>query len=131
MVSNPKSTQALNLRQFDSTASRVLDKLYNGRKLWTNDFGKEWCAVTDQVTGLSGFVMTKYITLYNVGVSTKLVSHPTGDYVNLRSSREMGQNNVILRVPHGEWVMVLSPGSDWTKVEYNGCTGYMMSYFLQ
>lgn len=131
VVSNPKSTQALNLRQFDSTASRVLDKLYNGRKLWINDFGKEWCAVTDQVTGLSGFVMTKYITLYNVGVSVKNVSHPTGNYVNLRSSRDMGQNNVILRVPHGEWVLVLSPGSDWTKVEYNGYTGYMMSYFLQ
>ena len=131
VVSNPKSTQALNLRQFDSTASRVLDKLYNGRKLWINDFGSEWCAVTDQVTGISGFVMTKYITLHNVGISTKLVSHPNGSYVNLRSSRDMGANNVILRVPHGEWVMVLSPGSDWTKVEYNGYTGYMMSYFLQ
>lgn len=131
VVSNPKSTQALNLRQFDSTASRVLDKLYNGRKLWINDFGSEWCAVTDQVTGLSGFVMTKYVKLYNVGVSTKIVTHPNGSYVNLRSSRDMGANNVILRVPHGEWVMVLSPGSDWTKVEYNGYTGYMMSYFLQ
>ncbi|MBP3647313.1 MAG: SH3 domain-containing protein [Clostridia bacterium] len=131
VVSNPKSTQALNLRQFDSTASRVLDKLYNGRKLWINDFGSEWCAVTDQVTGLSGYVMTKYITLYNVGISTKLVSHPNGSYVNLRSSRDMSQNNVILRVPHGQWVTVLSPGSDWTKVEYNGYTGYIMTYFLQ
>lgn len=130
VVSNPKSTQALNLRQYASTASRVLDKLYNGRRLWINEQGSEWCAVTDQVTGISGFVMTKYITLHNTTASTRMVTHPNGSYVNLRSSRDMGQDNVILRVPHGQWVTVLSPGTDWCKVQYNGFTGYMLSYFL-
>ena len=131
VVSNPRSTQALNLRQYASTGSRVLDKLYNGRRLWVNEQGTEWCAVTDQVTGLSGFVMTKYITLHNTTAASRLVYHPNGSYVNLRSSPDMGQNNVILRIPHGLWVSVVSPGPDWCKVEYNGHTGYMLSYFLQ
>ena len=130
VVNNPRSTQALNLRQYASTASRVLDKLYNGRRLWINEQGTEWCAVTDQVTGLSGFVMTKYITMHNTSASTRMVTHPNGSYVNLRSSRDMSQNNVIIRVPHGQWVTVITPGTDWCKVQFGGFTGYMLSYFL-
>ncbi len=133
VVNNPKSTQALNLRQSASTASRVLDKLYNGEKLWLNEVGSTWCAVTDQTTGLSGYVMTKYIKLYNTGNADtmRMVYHPNGSWVNLRSAPQMGTNNVITRVQHGDWVTVLSPGQDWCKVQYNGYTGYMMSYFLQ
>lgn len=131
VVNNPKATQALNLRQYASTAARVLDKLYNGRKLWVDEYGAEWCAVTDQTTGLSGYVMTRFITLHNQSsASTRRVFHPNGTYVNLRSTPSMTQNNIITRVPSGVMVTVLSPGSEWTKVQYGGTTGYMMSYFL-
>lgn len=131
VVSNPKSTQALNLRQYPSTASQVLDKLYNGERLWVDELGSEWCAVTHQDTGVSGYVMTKYVTLYNTSSTlTRRVSHPAGSYVNLRSSPTMGANNVLMRVPHGSSVAILSPGSDWCKVEYGSRTGYMMTYFL-
>lgn len=132
VVSNPLNTQALNLRQHASTASRVLDKLYNGTRLWVDEQGSEWCAVTDQTTGLSGYVMTRYITLHNAPASvSRRVSHPTGGtYVNLRSSPNMDWNNVQLRVPNGQYVKILSPGPDWCKVQYNGYTGYMMTYFL-
>ena len=114
VVNNPRSTQALNLRQYASTASRVLDKLYNGRRLWINEQGTEWCAVT----------------MHNTSASTRMVTHPNGSYVNLRSSRDMSQNNVIIRVPHGQWVTVITPGTDWCKVQFGGFTGYMLSYFL-
>ncbi len=132
VVSNPRSTQALNLRLYASTASQVLDKLYNGEKLWVEDQGAEWCAVTDQSTGLSGYVMTQYITLYHLpSTPSKRVQHPSGSYVNLRSSANMNLNNVRVRVPSGSTVTVLIPGPDWCKVSYGGYTGYMMNYFLQ
>lgn len=51
VVANPKSTQALNLRAFASTGAGVLDKLYNGAKLWVDEQGTEWSAVTVQNTG--------------------------------------------------------------------------------
>ena len=57
--------------------------------------------------------------------------HPSGTYVNLRSTADMTQNNVRTRVPSGSSVTVLIPGPDWCKVSYNGYTGYMLSYFLQ
>ena len=130
-VSNPKSTQALNLRQYASTGSRVLDKLYNGARLWVDEQGAEWCAVTDQATGLSGYVMTRYITLHNLPSSpAREVDHPSGSYVNLRSAPDMSRNNVLCCVPHGQKVTVLTPGPDWCQVRYGNITGYMLSYFL-
>jgi len=132
VVSNPVSTQALNLRQYASTASMVLDKLYNGDTLWVDEQGTEWCAVTDQATGISGYVMTKYIRLYNLpSKPVRRVVHPGGTFVNLRSAPNMLQANVRTRVPSGSSVTILSPGPDWCKVQYNGYTGYMMTYFLQ
>lgn len=132
VVSNPRSTQALNLRRYSSTGADVLDKLYNGARLWVDGQGTEWCAVTDQSTGLSGYVMTRYITLYNLPSTPKrTVYHPSGTYVNLRANADMTQSNVRTRVPSGSSVTVLIPGPDWCKVSYNGYTGYMLSYFLQ
>lgn len=131
-VTNPKSTQALNLRQYASTGSLVLSKLYNGTRLWVDEQGTEWCAVTDQSTGLSGYVMTRYITLSNLPrTPVREVVHPNGTYVNLRSTPDMTMNNVRIRVPDGADVTILIPGPDWCKVQYGSYTGYMLTYFLQ
>ena len=131
-VSNPKATQALNLRRYASTASQVLAKMYNGEKLWVNEQGTEWCAVTHQDTGVSGYVMTKFVSLKNLPATpTRKVSHPAGSYVNLRSTPNMTTGNVQVRVPHGTNVTILAPGPDWCKVKYTGYTGYMMTYFLK
>ncbi len=131
VVSNPRATQALNLRQFPTTASAVLRKLYNGEELWVDEHGSEWCAVTVKETGVSGYVMTKYITLYNTpATTTRTVVHPSGTYVNLRQSQSLTAP-VLLRVPHGSRVTILSAGSEWCKVNYNGVQGYMLTYFLK
>jgi len=132
VVNNPKSTQALNLRRYASTASEVLGKLYNGSRLWVDEQGTEWCAVTDQFTGESGYVMTQFIQLYNLpSVPERRVVHPSGTYVNLRSAPDMTQSNIRARIPEGSYVTILSPGPDWCKVKVNGTTGYMMTYFLE
>lgn len=132
VVSNPISTQALNLRMFASTGSDVVAKLYNGTRLWVDMQGTEWSAVTVQGDGESGFVMTKYITLHNMtSTPTLTVYHPNGSYVNLRSRNDMVYGDVLARVPSGSTVTVLVPGTEWCKVKYNGYTGYMLSYFLK
>ena len=52
-------------------------------------------------------------------------------YVNLRSSPGKTAGNVITHGPSGATVTVLIPGDEWTKVRYNGTTGYMMTTFLK
>lgn len=131
VVNNPLSTQALNLRMSASTASGVLEKLYNGTRLYVDAQGAEWCAVTVESTGVSGYVMTSYIKLYNLPTTPTLrVAHPQGLRVNLRTEQSLS-SAVRTQVPNGTNVTVLIPGVEWTKVQYGGYTGYMVSYFLQ
>ena len=103
-----------------------------GTRLWVNAQGSEWCQVTNQANGMTGYVMTAYIQLHNLpSTPWRTVSHPSGSYVNLRSSANMSINNVLSRMPSGASVQVLIPGSEWTKVSYGGTTGYMLTYFLK
>ncbi len=130
VVSNPKSTQALNLRQQPSLVAPVLRKLYNGTELWVTEQGAEWCAVITKDTGIAGYVMTKYISLSQPNPATAVVVHPAGSYVNLRNGQSLN-SGVLMRVPHGRQVTVLTPGGEWTRVNYNGTQGYMLSTFLK
>ncbi|MDD3335736.1 MAG: SH3 domain-containing protein [Eubacteriales bacterium] len=132
VVSNPRSTQALNLRVQPTTSAAVLEKLYNGAKLWVDEQGAEWSAVTVQQSGISGYVMTQYLKLYNLPTTpTRVVYHPNGTYVNLRSTPDLTYGTVKTRVPTGRSVTILTPGAEWCKVKYNGYSGYMLTYFLQ
>lgn len=132
VVNNARSTQTLNLREYPSTGAKVLGKLVNGVTLWVDEQGTEWSAVTVQETGLTGYVMTRYLRLYNLPASpTRTVSHPNGAYVNLRSAPDLTYGQVAARVPDRARVTVLSPGAEWCRVQYGSYTGYMLTYFLQ
>jgi mannosyl-glycoprotein endo-beta-N-acetylglucosaminidase len=130
VVNNPKPTQALNLRQQPSLVAPVLRKLYNGTELWVTEQGAEWCAVITKDTGIAGYVMTKYTSLSQPNPATAVVVHPAGTYVNLRNGQSLN-SGILMRVPHGRQVTVLSPGGEWTRVNYNGTQGYMLSTFLK
>ena len=106
---------------------------YNGTQLWVDEQGTEWSAVTVKNTGVSGYVMTRYLKLYNLpSRPTRRVVHPAGgSYVNLRTSPDMTYGQIAARVPTGNSVTIMIPGQDWCKVTWNGYTGYMLTYFLQ
>ena len=132
IVSNPKATQVLNLREMPSRNSDSLKQYSNGTELTLLQQGTEWCRVTDR-QGNIGYCMTDYLTLKNAPVTpTKTVSHPDGTYVNLRNAPSMTGTWILCEVPHGQVVTVLIPDVDgWTRVEYNGQQGFMASMFLQ
>ena len=80
----------------------------------------------------TGYMMTDYLTVYNVSSNpTMTVTHPDRTFVYLRSTAAQTSGNILVKVPHGKEVTVLTPGSTWTKVRYNGYTGYMMTRFLK
>ena len=130
VVNNPRSTQWLNLREQPNTSSRATAQLKNGMRLTVSGQGSEWCQVYADGLGATGYVMTRYLKLYNLpSKPTKTIYHPQGSYVNLRASANMTAS-VLARIPSGRTATVLVPGTDWTKVQYNGTTGYVMTYFL-
>ena len=55
----------------------------------------------------------------------------TNDGVNLRSEASTdSSDNVVTTIEKGEKVEVLSNEGDWTRIKYNGKTGYVATRFL-
>jgi len=129
IVNNPVSSQRLNLRESPSTASTIVARLANGYRLSVLVQGTEWSKVYAESYAATGYVLTKYVKLHNLPATPTLkVIHPQGSFVNLRSSAAMTAS-VITRIPSGKSATIIAPGQDWTKVRYNGLTGYVMNYF--
>ena len=123
---------SLNLREQATTSSRVIASYPGNTPIRVTRQGLTWCRVSVPSAGTSGYMMTRYLTLYGLpAVPTLRVRHPQGSYVNLRTSPSQATGRVTLRVPHNSQVTVLTPGGEWTQVKYDGKVGYMMSYFLK
>lgn len=125
---NPGYTVKLNLRMSPSSSAKVLAQLSAETRLDVMQQGLTWCKVFTN-TGITGYVQTQYITLFNLpSTPTKQVVNGN-TYVNLRSGA--GSNYQVLRqVWSGSTVTVLTPGDVWTQVQYEGTTGYMMTRYL-
>lgn len=131
VVTNPRTTQVLNLRESPSTSSRVLGQFSNGTKVTVLKQGTQWCKVRTSAD-VVGYMMTRYLTFHDLpGTPTMTVNHPQKTFVNLRSAPDMAKGAVLRRVPHGAEVTVVAPDDGWIKVEYDGVTGYIVSYFLK
>ena len=123
--------RSLNLREQPSESARVLGSYRGPTALRVLMQGLNWSRVMVPVAGKTGYMMTRYLTLYGLpAVPTKLVSHPDRTFVNLRSRPSAGAS-VTLRVPHGRQVTILIAGGTWAQVKYNSTTGYMMTSFLR
>ena len=122
----------LNLREQPSTSSRVLGSYPGETAIRILSQGLNWSRVTVPLSGKTGYMMTRYLTLYGLPASpTRRVSHPAGTYVNLRTKPSVASGSVSTRVPHGSTVTILVAGGEWAQVRYNGTEGYMMTAFLK
>ena len=131
IVNNPKATQFLNLRTQPSTSAKVIAQYKNGIRFEVIEPGETWCKVYGSSSGNIGYLMTKYLKLYNVSASPIKTVRNGNSYVNLRSAPSKQSGTVYQRVPSGATVTVLIPGDEWTQVRYGNTVGYMMTYFLK
>lgn len=128
VVANPRSTQVLNMRDAPSTEGTVLAQYSNGVQLEVLGLGETWCHVRS-LKGLTGYMMTDYLSFTEEVSFLRTVTHPEESYVNLRTAPSLS-SEVLVQVPHGAQVTVLIPGVDWMQVRYGEMTGYMVAYFL-
>ncbi len=131
-----------------SDPRNILTTLPNGTTLELLNKGASWCRVRSG--SLEGHVMTKYLafdgslpgssTAAPAGTSQPL---PAGDgsgtatvqsankgALRLRSSASTSVNNVLLSIPYGSTLVVLSRGQQWSQVRYRNQDGYVVSSFL-
>ena len=131
IVDNPKATQYLNLRTQPTTASKVIGQYKNGVRFEIIDQGEIWCKVYGSASGNIGYMMTKYLNLYDLPVIPTKTVQNGNSYVNLRSAPSKETGAVYQRVYSGAVVTVLTPGDEWTMVRYGNTVGYMMTWFLK
>lgn len=123
------SAPGLNLREQPSAASRVIAVCGDGTRVEIQSPGLDWCRVKNS-SGQTGFMMTRYLTVYGVpGTPIRQVSQGR-TYVNFRSTPRILPDNVVAELSPGEEVTVLIPGDEWSKVLWQNQSGYMMTCFL-
>lgn len=131
LVNNPSRNQVLNLRSEASATSASVGKYINGTRVRILQQGLEWCRVQVVKTGATGYMMTRYLKLYNCPKTPRMtVRNPTGSYVNLRATPSMN-GSVIKRLDSGTTVSVVAWGDEWVRVRDGSRTGYVMRIFLQ
>lgn len=130
IVNNPLDTQVLFLRSEPSTASQSMGYYRNGKSVTLLAKLDGWYKVS--VDGKTGYMMAKYLKVTDKIASGKAtVYNPNGNsYVNFRSSASLNAS-VIRTIPVGTKIDVLSKGTDWTKAEIDGVTGYISTWFLK
>ena len=130
VVNNPRDTQVLFLRSEPSTDSEALGYYRNGKTVTLLKKLDGWYKV--KVDGQTGYMMAKYLKVTDeVSSGTATVYNPNGNsYVNFRRSASLNAA-VLAHVPVGTKIDVLEKGTDWTKTEIDGVTGYISTWFLK
>lgn len=97
--------------------------------------GNGWHYVS--VNGKEGYMSSKFLSAYNVSYTKPVKSFTAtlkningGSVVNFRLYPGM-KTKIIGVYPVGTKVTVLEMGDNWSKVEIDGKTGYVSTYFLK
>ena len=134
----------LNLRKRPDTDAGIIKRIDPGKVVTVLSFGDTWCHV--DYKGTKGYVMTKFLKFTNDKPADqptqKPVEPPVADgaakyaqvtteqgRLNLRADKSTDAE-LLKRIPQNVYVQVLSYGSDWCYVNYNGTKGYVMTKFL-
>lgn len=134
IVNNPKSTQVLNLRAQASLDAKVLSYYRNGVKVTILESGDTWHKVQVQ-DGKVGYMMAKYLKVTDETASATpytatLINVNGGKIVNFRKGPSLS-SGIISTIPVGTKVTVVEHGTDWCKVEIDGVTGYISTWFMK
>lgn len=122
---------SLNMRSQPTTGSGVVRQIPKGTRIGIISQENGWSRVT--YDGQYGYVMSSYLRAEggsqpeNTG-SYARVTTASGS-LNLRETASANAR-VLLGIPQGTVLQVLTHNAGWAKVSYGGATGYVMDKFL-
>lgn len=121
------------LRQQMNASSTALMEIPFGQSVVVIEEGSEWFKV--RYEGVEGFMLAASLNLNEQstgqsGVTESAIVATQQGSLNLRMSASAG-STILTTIPKGAEVQVTSKGSTWSKVAYNGISGYVMTSYLQ
>ena len=124
------TASSLNFRTGPSTSYSIINVLMNGQKVEYISTSGSWLKV--KYNGVTGYVHGDYVTKGTADNSTtgttKYVSASVG--LNVRSGAGTSYSK-LGKLEYKEKVTVLSTSNGWSKINYNGKTGYVDSSYLK
>ena len=102
----------------------VVGKLAKGTAVTITEEKDGWYKVT--AGSLTGWVSGEYVEL-----TTPSTSETATTTANLKLRKTPKTGAVITTMKKGSKVEVLEKGSEWSKVKYNGKTGYASNAYLE
>ena len=124
------TASSLNFRTGPSTSYSIINVLMNGQKVEYISTSGSWLKV--KYNGVTGYVHGDYVTKGTTDNSTtgttKYVSASVG--LNVRSGAGTSYSK-LGKLEYKEEVTVLSTSNGWSKINYNGKTGYVDSSYLK
>ena len=124
------TASSLNFRTGPSTSYSIINVLMNGQKVEYISTSGSWLKV--KYNGVTGYVHGDYVTKGTTDNSTtgttKYVSASVG--LNVRSGAGTSYSK-LGKLEYKEKVTVLSTSNGWSKINYNGKTGYVDISYLQ
>jgi len=129
---------SLNLRSEPNANSSVLTTIPKGAAVIVLNTGDAWTSV--RYGGYDGYVMTRYLAFSQDSPAEKpsqpepessltaTVVTPSGT-LNLRMLPHTG-SRILARIPPYTVLRVLERSAEWSMVEYQNWTGYVMNEFL-
>ena len=129
-ISSPR-----HIRFAPSTEGDIITSFKPGTQVKVLKRGNGWHYVS--VNGKEGYMSSKFLSAYNVSYTKPVKSFTAtlkningGSVVNFRLYPGM-KTKIIGVYPVGTKVTVLEMGDNWSKVEIDGKTGYVSTYFLK
>lgn len=120
------TTDELNLRTGPGTGYAIILAMPAGSKVEMLSASGGWAKVTYQ--GTTGYASTAYLTATAPGTPAVVVKYTTAS-LNLRTGPGTGYA-IILTMPKGAKVEVLSEAGGWARVTYGSTTGYASTAYL-
>ena len=124
------TASSLNFRTGPSTSYSIINVLMNGQQVEYISTSGSWLKV--KYNGVTGYVHGDYVTKGTTDNSTtgttKYVSASVG--LNVRSGAGTSYSK-LGKLEYKEKVTVLSTSNGWSKINYNGKTGYVDSSYLK
>ena len=116
----------LNVRSGAGTNYSIIGSLSKGTKVEVISTTNGWSKI--KYNGSTGYVSSKYLSSSSTTSSTT-IKYVTATTLNVRSGA--GTNySIIGSLSKGTKVEVISTTSGWSKIKYNGSTGYVSSQYL-
>ena len=119
------TASSLNVRAGAGTSYDKVAKLTKGTAVTVLDEKDGWYKI--ESGSVTGWVSAEYISLDS---ETPVVTSTAKTTANLKLRASAVSGSVITTMPKGSVVTVVEKGASWSKVEYNGKTGYASNAYL-